>query len=137
MCFREHKLFVKGAKMHLFQREIEFCGHILSKGSRRAAPDKLKDIEAWVPDKIRTVTQLKGFLGLTQYYAIYMENYAEHAAALTDAPRNKGTNKNISWNPRMVQAFDAIKRRMQENVVLQIANPYKPFFNEQTPLAMP
>ena len=69
-CFRKHKLFVKGAKMHLFQREIKFCGHILSKGSRRAAPDKLKDIEAWVPERFRTVTQLKGFLGLTQYYAI-------------------------------------------------------------------
>ena len=27
----------------------------------------------------------------------------------------------------MVQAFDAIKRGMLENVILQIANPYKPF----------
>ena len=57
MCFREHKLFVKGAKMYHFQRENKFCGYILSKGSRRAAPDKLKDIEAWAPDKIRTATQ--------------------------------------------------------------------------------
>ena len=55
--------------MHLFQRETKFCGNILSKGSRRAAPDNLKVIEAWVPEKIRTVTQLKGFIGLTQYYA--------------------------------------------------------------------
>ena len=27
----------------------------------------------------------------------------------------------------MVEAFDAIKKGMLENVVLQIANPYKPF----------
>ena len=70
---------------------------------------------------------MKGFLGLTQYYAIYMQNYAEHAAALTDALRDKGTDKTISWNPRMIQAFDAIKTGMLDNVVLQIANPYKPF----------
>ena len=99
----------------------------MSQGSRRAAPDKLKDIEAWAPDKIRTVTQLKGFLGLTQYYAIYMEKYAEHAAALTDALSDKGTDKSIRWNPRMVEALDAIKKGMLENVFLQIANPYKPF----------
>ena len=56
-----------------------------------------------------------------------MENYAEHAAALTDALRDKGTDKSISWNPRMLDAFNGIKRGMLDNVVLQVANPYKPF----------
>ena len=99
----------------------------MSKGSRRAAPDKLKDIEAWAPDKIRTVTQLRGFLGLTQYYATYMEKYAEHAATLTDALRDKGTDKSIIWNPRMLNSLNALTRNLLDNVLLQIANPYKSF----------
>lgn len=40
-AFRRHRLFVKGAKMHLFMIIIKFCGHILSQGQRRAAPSKM------------------------------------------------------------------------------------------------
>ena len=73
----------------MFKRTIKFCGHILSGGTRRAAPDKMKAIQDWTENSIKTVTQLKGFLGLTQHYAIYMKHYAEWAAPLTDALKNR------------------------------------------------
>ena len=63
--------------MHLFREAIKFCGHILSKGQRRAAASKLEAIKKWTPENITRVTHLKGFLGLAQYYAIYMQDFAK------------------------------------------------------------
>ena len=127
-CFRRHKLFVKGSKCHMFKRTIKFCGHILSGGTRRAAPDKMKAVEDWTENSIKTVTQLKGFLGLTQHYSIYMKNYAEWAAPLTDAlaGRTKFQTR-VEWTPRMREGLQKIKEGMRENVLLGIANPYKPY----------
>ena len=127
-CFRRHKLFVKGSKCHMFKRTIKFCGHMLSGGTRRAAPDKMKAVDDWTEGSIKTVTQLKGFLGLTQHYSIYLRNYAEWAAPLTDtlAGRTKFQNR-IEWTPRMREGLQKIKEGMHENVLLQIANPYKPY----------
>ena len=56
------------SKVSVFQREVEFCGKLLS-------------IQKWVLH--RTVTELRQFLGLTNYFSEYVPNYAETAAPLT------------------------------------------------------
>ena len=62
---KEHQLVVDPAKIHLFVQEVEFCGHILRNGTRCPAPGKLLSIQRWELPK--TVTQLRGFLGLANY----------------------------------------------------------------------
>ena len=59
-------------------------------------------IEDWTEKSIKTVTQLMGFLGLTQHYSIYMKNYLERAAPLSDAlaGRTKFQTR-VEWTPRM------------------------------------
>jgi len=97
--FREHHLFVKGSKLHLFKSEIKFCGHILCQGTRRAAKSKLEAIRKCSPENIKTITHLKQFLGLAQYYAIYMPHFAQTALLLT--LNLKGTipeTKKLVWN---------------------------------------
>ena len=83
-AFRKFKLTLKGVKCYLFMLMIKFCGHVLCNGTRRAAPSKLKAIERWTPSMIKTVTHLKSFLGLTQFYAVYMKNYAQVVYPLTE-----------------------------------------------------
>ena len=62
--------------------EVEFCGHILRKGKRSPAPGQLIHIQKWeIP---HTVTALRGFLGLTNYYAEYVPGYVEAAAPLME-----------------------------------------------------
>jgi hypothetical protein len=63
--FREHQMVVNVKKAHLFMKEVEFCGHVLSEGKRRPSPGKLLSIQKW--ELPQTVTQLRGFLGLTNY----------------------------------------------------------------------
>ena len=148
-AFRKNKLTLKGIKCHLFMLQIKFCGHVLAKGTRRAAPSKLQAISKWTPSMITTVTHLKGFLGLAQYYAIYIPNFASTAYPLTEqlqGRHNKATLKSLEgthtkqelakikrqtnkvvWTPEMLQAFEALKQQLLENVVLHIANPYKSY----------
>ncbi len=61
-------------KLRLLLREVKFCGRVLGGGKRRPAPGKLMAVEKWEPPK--TVTALRGFLGLSNYYAAYMKDYA-------------------------------------------------------------
>ena len=75
---REYRLVCDWEKCHIFQRQIEFCGHLLKEGRRSPAPGKLLPIQLWeLPD---TVTALRGFLGLTNYYSEYVHHYSELAA---------------------------------------------------------
>ena len=79
---KEHQLIVDPKKSHLFMKEVEFCGHILREGRRSPAPGKFMAIQKW--ERPKTITQLRGFLGLTNYYSCYVEGYAGKAAQLMD-----------------------------------------------------
>ena len=127
--FRRHGLTVKGAKCHLFALQVQFCGHILQNGTRRASPDKLAAIARWEAKHIKTISHMKGFLGLCQWYAIYMKDFAKVAAPLFEAlqGKKKRGDKFIGWTPEMVECFDRIKIDMCENVFLDIADANKDF----------
>ena len=77
---KAHYVIVNGKKVHLFLKKIEFCGHVLEQGRRSPAPGKLQCIQKWELPK--TVTQLRGFLGLTNYYSGYVPHYAVFAGPL-------------------------------------------------------
>ena len=73
----EWAMIVEAKKCHWFTLEVEFCGHIIKAGKREPAPGKLLALQKW--ELPRTVTQLRGFLGLANYYSCYFKNFAEHA----------------------------------------------------------
>lgn len=128
-AFRRHKITAKGSKVHLFMTMIKFCGHILSSGQRRAAPSKLEAIRSWEPEMVKTITHLRGFLGLAQYYSQYVKDFAMLCHPLTEQlkHRSAGSNKKIFWSDEMRDAFTKVKNALLENVILDIANLSKPF----------
>ena len=90
--------FIVG-KWKLFVKEVEFCVHILGRGCANQAPGKLRAIEKWeVP---RTVTALRAFLGFTNYYSVYIKDYANIVARLMEklkVPRDVGKKGVLSCN---------------------------------------
>ena len=128
---KEESLIADIHKCKLFVREVEFCGHILGKGVRRPAPGKLMAIEKWEPP--RTVSELRAFLGFTNYYSSYIKEYSKIAAPLQDrlkVPREvgkKGSKYKITWGEIEQAAFDELKRVLCSELVLQVVNPDKPF----------
>ena len=130
-AFRRHRITAKGSKVHLFMTMIKFCGHILSEGKRRAAPSKLQAIAEWQPTMIKSITNLRGFLGLAQYYSTYVKDFASIAAPLTEQLKSRtAANRKIVWSEAMYKSFEELKQALMKNVVLDIADPCKPFVLE-------
>ena len=98
---KEEKLVADINKCKMFVREVEFCGHILGRGVRRPAPGKLMAIEKW--ERPKNITEMRAFLGFTNYYSTYIKDYANVAAPLQDklkVPRDvgkKGSRVKITW----------------------------------------
>lgn len=114
--FEEEKMVANPAKSAFFQREVQFCGHILREGRRSPAPGKLGPIQNWpLP---ATVTQLRGFLGLTNYYSGYLRHYAEIAAplmsmlCLSKEEGKKGSTLRLIWNDVQKRAFAQLREAL-------------------------
>ena len=130
-ALRDHQVYLKGSKSAMFCTEIKFCGHVLSNGTRRAAPKKLEAISKWEPDQIKTVTHMKGFLGLAGWLQIYVPNFAKLAAPLNDAIGAKlAPEKKITWTHSMKVNFEKIKSEVLKNAILHIPDTSKPYIME-------
>ena len=73
-----YEILVNPKKVQMFMRKVEFCGHILTEGKRSPAPGKMVALQKWELPK--TVTQLRAFLGVINYYSGYLQGYAGYAA---------------------------------------------------------
>jgi hypothetical protein len=70
----EAGLTVKKEKCKFFQDEVEYLGHIIDKNGLRKTKDKISAItEAPQP---KTVTQVRSFCGMVNYYSRFVPNLA-------------------------------------------------------------
>ena len=128
---KEYGLAADPKKAKLFVREVEFCGHILYAGRRRPAPGKLVALQNWELPK--TVTQLRGFLGLANYYSSYVPEFARIAAPLMSKLQlnredgRKGSTKPLTWKQAEEQAFLQLKSSLCEGFELFRVDPDRPF----------
>ena len=119
------------AKCKFFVREVEFCGHILGRGTRKPSPGKLRVIEKWEVPK--TISELRAFLGFTNYYSSYIHMYGDIVARLQEklkVPRElgkKGSKHKVIFTDEEREAFDEIKHRLCSELLLQHVDPDKPF----------
>ena len=125
----EHRLVASAQKSAFFQKEIEFLGHVLREGMRKPAPGKVLPIQKWkVP---RTITEVRGFLGLTNYFSEYVENYAEfdaHLMAKVGREEGKrGSKKKVEWSTSDLESFEELKRRLAQELALYQPNFEQPF----------
>ena len=127
----EHELAVDPKKAKLFMREVEFCGHLLYKGRRKPSPGKLVAVQKW--ELPRTVSQLRGFLGLANYYSSYVPQFARIAAPLmaklqlNRVDGRKGSTKPLTWKKVEEQAFVDLKEALCESLELFRVDPGRPF----------
>ena len=127
---RKEELVASVSKTDFFVRSVEFCGHVLENGTRRPAPGKIVALERW--DKPDSVRELRGFLGLANYYSGYVQNYASIATPLIEMLKNLPKHKNgkkigLTWNASANEAFLKLKRAITDIVPLQLADWDKDF----------
>lgn len=111
---RKANLKLKPKKCSLFQTEVHFLGHIISKDGIKCDPQKLETIQKWPHPE--TVTQLKGFLGLCSYYRRFIKDLSTISAPLSAMTKK---NQQPVWTPEAETAFQTLKKAMSSPSLLK------------------
>jgi len=109
---------LKQQKCAFLLPEVEYLGHRITPNGLHPTPTKVKAItEAPAP---KSVSELKAFLGLVNYYGKFLSNLAT-----TLAPLYKLLKKNTcwSWGPKQKSAFEAIKKQLTSDSLLVHYDP--------------
>jgi hypothetical protein len=110
----DNQLFVKFSKCAFAQPQVEYLGHVISKGGVATDPSKTEAMIQWpVPSSF---TEVRGFLGLTGYYRKFVKNYGVIAKPLTSILKHKV----FSWTKEVEEAFLALKKAMCSVPVLAL-----------------
>lgn len=84
MCdtLRQNSLVVKRSKCYFGQSSILYLGHVISFEDLQVDLEKISAILFW--PLLEVIKDVRGFLGLTNYYHYFVKGYAQLASPLTD-----------------------------------------------------
>ena len=106
-------LKLKAKKCALFQKSVNFLGHVVSEQGISADPSKIEAVKNWpVPQNL---TEVRSFLGLCGYYRKFVCGFAGIAAPLHKLTE-KG--KRFQWNESCEKAFQTLKKSLIKTPVL-------------------
>ena len=93
-----------------------FLGHVVSPAGIQPLPDNIKAITDYKAPE--SITQLRRFLGLVNFYRRFIPHCSSLLSPLTDIFRNDGTktgsNKQMTLTPTQLQAFRQVKEELQK-----------------------
>ena len=119
---RSSGLKLKPKKCHFFRKELPFLGHLVNEQGTLPAPDKCKVIREFpIPENLK---QLRSWLGISQYYKRYIEDYSRIARPLHSLTRK---DTKWAWSAEAQKAFDTIKQALVSPKLLIFPDYNKPF----------
>jgi hypothetical protein len=106
-------------------QSLEYLGHVITINDITTNPAKIKAINKWpVPTNVK---ELRGFLGLADYYRQFIRNYGVISHPLSNMLK-KGAL--FVWSSTIQQTFDALKQALVSALVLALPNFNKQFVLE-------
>ena len=114
--------YVRPDKCQFLKAEVSFLGHIVNRHGLSMQQHKVEAVRDW--PQLKSVRDVRAFLGLAGFYRRFVQGFSEIARPLTDLT-HVADNKWFSWGPTEQKAFDALKQAMIHAPVLAHPDPYK------------
>src|SRR6266568_2166287 len=113
---RKANLKLKPSKVKLFQTEITFLGHIVSREGIAMDPEKIKEVVEWQPP--HNVHEVRQFLGLCSYYRKFVKDFSLLAAPLHELTRKEEA---FVWTDARQGAFEKLKNNLVTGPILAMS----------------
>jgi transposase InsO family protein len=104
-------------KSKFFCSEVKYLGFKISNNSVHVDEDKIEVIKEWkIPN---SVTEVRSFLGLANYYRRFIKGYTQLAVPLLELTKKE---KGFQWSENCQKSFDSIKEALSSAPVLRMPN---------------
>ena len=128
MKLRAAGLKLKPSKCAFFKKKITYLGHVVSEEGIATDEEKVRVIRDWPIPK--TVTEVRSFLGFTNYYRKFIYKYAQVARPLNElisGENAKFKRKKVNWDEKCQLAFDKLKEICSETPILAYPDYHREF----------
>ena len=100
-------LKLKPIKCKYALNKIKYLGNIISEEGLSPDPGKLQAIRDYPPPK--SLKELKGFIGLCNYYRRHINNFSKYSKCLTDLTRK---DVPFIWSEECERSFNTLKQKL-------------------------
>ncbi|GKV48666.1 hypothetical protein SLEP1_g55467 [Rubroshorea leprosula] len=121
---RDNELFARQSKCFFGCDRIDYLGHYIFEEGVSTDPKKILAVQQW--PQLKTVKELRGFLGLTGYYRRFIRNYGSLSKPLTELLKKEG----FHWSREASEAFESLKHAVTTTPVLVLPDFSKEFVVE-------
>jgi len=101
----KHKLYLRSDKCEFEKTTIEYLGVIISHNSIAMDPVNIAGVTEWPAPTNKK--EVQSFLGFTDFYRRFIQDFSEHACPLFNLTRN---NSSWRWGEAEGTAFARLKR---------------------------
>ncbi|GBG91193.1 hypothetical protein CBR_g52075 [Chara braunii] len=119
---REANFKINAKKCEWAKMQVVYLGHVLDGDGIKREDSKIAAIRDWPTP--RTLTELRSFLGLANYYRKFVRNFSTIAAPLRRLLKKEAI---WQWDKDCTSALKKLKRALIEYPVLKVADPSLPF----------
>src|SRR5947207_14619674 len=110
---RDNHMSIKKSKCDFLCQYVTYIGYIVSNKGIHTSPDKIEKVTKY--PRPSNLKEVRGFLGLTNFYRRFIANYAEIAAPMTGLLKK---DADFIWDFSCELAFERLKLKLTTAPVL-------------------
>ncbi|GKE01114.1 putative reverse transcriptase domain-containing protein, partial [Tanacetum coccineum] len=119
---RKEKLYAKFSKCEFWLQEVHFLGHVVNQSGIHVDPGKIEAVKNWKAPT--TLSEIRSFLGLADYYHRFIANFSKIAKPLTSLTQK---NQRYVCGVEQEEAFQTLKNNLCDAPVLSLPDGVEDF----------